>query len=252
LTLVNLNKSFDNYSRIARVYPGVVFLAPLLWYVALFAPELDLNWSSRALFAVGVMCALYVLASFVRWRGKIAETKLLRTWGAWVTTMMLRHRDTTIDAHSKARYHNALSAMCSFEMPSKEEEDVDPMGADEKYRSATKFLTEQRRDPKYKILHYENASYGFRRNLYGLRGHAIAFGLVLILITVCVWCLLSISGLNDIGNMLADVKASPKWIIAIILDLFYIIFFGVIPNTNFVFQAAREYGEALFKTIDAP
>src|SRR5690606_31393015 len=102
--------------------------------------------------------------------GKRVETALLAEWGAWPTTQFLRHRDATIDPFTKARYHAKLQVICpDLSLPTKEDEQANPRRTDDVYRSATMRLLEQRRGPEYKLIQGENAHYGFRRNLLGLR-----------------------------------------------------------------------------------
>jgi hypothetical protein len=60
-------------------------------------------------------------------------------------------------------------------MPDRDQESTDPAAADQAYSSASRWLLTQTRDTKkFYILFQENMSYGFRRNLLGLKGLAVA------------------------------------------------------------------------------
>ena len=121
-----------------------------------FAPKsvFDFAAGSVALLAAG--CFLYFLASLTRSRGKIIEQRLNESLGGWQTTIVLRHRDSTIDAITKTRYHEALSKLNGdAKFPTPAEELQSPSDADDFYRSATKRLIEARRGPRYQMLHDE-------------------------------------------------------------------------------------------------
>ena len=91
--------------------------------------------------------------------------------GGIPTIMLLRHRDQTIEAPTKARYHHILSKMIpDVDLPSKQKEIENPSEADEVYASCTEFLKEATRDHvKFSLVFQENSNYGFRRNLWGMR-----------------------------------------------------------------------------------
>ena len=57
------------------------------------------------------------------------------------------------------------------------EEQADPSAADAAYNTATSAIRNQARDARFALLHKENANYGFRRNLLGLRLWGIAASL---------------------------------------------------------------------------
>ena len=80
-------------------------------------------------------------------------------------------RDPRIDEHTKSRYREFLRAQLpQLRLPSPEEETADPAAADSAYQSVTAWLLTQTRDTKhFSILFKENISFGFRRNLWGLK-----------------------------------------------------------------------------------
>lgn len=85
--------------------------------------------------------------------------------------MCLRHSDNNIDSRTKARYHLILSEKIpGWEAPLPGDEARDPAMADAIYDSAIQWLIANMRDrKKFYLLHAENISYGYRRNLYGLK-----------------------------------------------------------------------------------
>jgi hypothetical protein len=245
-----LEKQFDRYSRTARLYPALLTLAPFLWSGIVLYPSLLSRPASSTGFLVAVGSSLYFLASVARSRGKFAEAKLLKKWGGWPTTLFLRHRDPTIDKITKARYHTALSKLCDgLAFPLAEEEARAPVDADEVYRSATKKLIELRRGKQYELIHAENASYGFRRNLYGLKPVAVAFALLAAVVTAGAWWVVVPTPL-DWSAVIKSVIDYPHLPLLIMADLGYIALWLWAIGEPFVYQAAREYAEALLRTLD--
>ena len=245
----DLSKVFDSYNRVARIYPAAVAFAPIIWTAAAFGLVPDIKSGVVAILVFG--CVLYFFASLARSRGKVLEEDLIRGWGAWPTTLFLRHRNEHLDKVTKGRYHEALAKLCKLKLPTPDEELADPGAADDLYRSATKKLIEARRGPSYRMLHDENASYGFRRNLLGLKPIALVVGGLAATATGIAWW----SGLpqpTTLPSAFVAFKAAPLLGILFALDLVYLVLIATVVRRPFIFQAAKEYTDALFKTLDAP
>lgn len=157
----------DPYERKARVIPGLLvslpLLVPLLCVYGAKHPVL-----TSVIGLLGGCGAIYALASVARGRGKKLEEKLLKQWGGMPTTLALRHRDKFLDSISKQRYHREISSKLGIEMPSEQDEALDPVKADDVYIGATKRLRELTRDNK-KLLLKENIAYGFHRNMVAMK-----------------------------------------------------------------------------------
>jgi hypothetical protein len=249
LIWADFTKLFDSYNRVARIYPAAVAFAPVIWTTAAFGLVPDVKSGLVAMLVFG--CVLYFFASLARSRGKALEPVLIIEWGAWPTTLFLRHRDNHFDKKTKGRYHSALAKLSKLRFPTPDEEEADQEGADETYRSATKRLIEARRESKYKMLHDENASYGFRRNLLGLKPVALLIGVVAAVATGIAWWV----GLPQPVTMpsaFVAFKAAPLLVILVLLDVAYVVLIASFVTRPFVFQAGAEYSDALFKTLDAP
>jgi hypothetical protein len=176
---------FDEYTRRARYLPMLIVLMPC----TLPAIVLVARFSTWASALVGPLMALglpYWLAQTGRDRGKRKEAELDALWGGKPSTVKLRHRDTTINAHTKARYHAAGQALLpAVRFPSATEETADPVAADSVYEAFGDSLRERTRDTKkYRLVFEELMNYGFRRNLWGWRAAGIGFsGTVLIMLS---------------------------------------------------------------------
>lgn len=165
---------FDEYNLRARIAPPVLVLLPLAAAVFPWAPSLDTFWLI-GLCAVAGIGALAALANEARRDGANIQGKLFQEWGGTPTTQLLRHRDTNISHQEKLRYHCALQARIpNLHMPSPSEELESPTEADSTYENAIAWLREQTREKsKFPLVFEENTNYGYFRNMFALRVHAL-------------------------------------------------------------------------------
>lgn len=135
----------------------------------------------KAAFGAAAVVAIYgLLAAVARGRGHDVQVRLTALWGGLPTTTMLRHRDSRLNAITKNRYHDALRRL-GFEIPSITEEAADPVGADACFETAMDDIRRRAKASGAKLVARENISFGFVRNLLGLKPlalvvSAISFG----------------------------------------------------------------------------
>ena len=251
MNLRAINELFDSYGRTARLYPSLICFLPLLWHLPLVGGSLALSLPEGVLAVAVGGAVLYLVAAFARHKGKVAEQKLIVRWGTWPTTILLRHGDNRVDPITKARYHGELGRLANLVMPSAADEQRDPTRADAVYRSATKALIEARRDESHALLHKENAAYGFRRNLYGLRGVALGLAAVLLVGTVGMFLLQRGAPLS-LQSILHGLAAEKMWAVAAILDLAYLACYPRVVTPDFVFESGVDYATALLRTLHRP
>jgi hypothetical protein len=104
-----------------------------------------------------------------------------------------------------------------------------------KYRSATKRLIELRRGDEYRLVSKENAEYGFRRNLLGLRPAALA---VLVgAAATTAWCRWS------------ENPQLVYTIVAAALTGAGVVWFAM-ARRSIVEEAAFQYSDALLRTLE--
>jgi len=243
---------FDGYGRVARLYPAALALVPFMLFVGIARPETLLGEFPKNMFAVLIFISVfYLLATIARIAGKKIEPGLLARWGGWPTTLLLRYRDATVDRYTKARYHQALIEMCpDIAWPSQDDENSDAEDADLRYTSATNRLKERRRGLEHKLVHKENASYGFHRNLLGLRRLAIAIAAISAAIEAFQWAP-SVLTARSVSVLFASVAADPRDPILIVVDLLIIAGWIIWVTEVQVRAAAVEYGHALLRTLDS-
>ncbi len=163
--------ALDSYSLKARYYPTVVVISPLcLLILSVSVGCWDLV-QSLGVAAVSTLGLAFVMDQVGRDQGKKKENGLFRQWGGKPTTRILRHRDSCLDRPTLRRYHERLGRLVKgVRMPTAGEEAEDAAAADSIYESCASFLRERTRDKKaFRLIFQENANYGFRRNLWGMK-----------------------------------------------------------------------------------
>jgi hypothetical protein len=174
-----LNLITEPYDRQARLYPALLLIAPAVaTLVAMFSAKLTgLQSIGTSLVGFG---GAFLLTQLARDAGKKGEKSLFEKWGGLPSVVIFRHRDTRLDAITKARYHKKLAGLVKeAKAPTIEQEQADPSAADLVYSAWSNFLRVNTRDTKkFHLLFQENVSYGYRRNIWGLRPIGITASLV--------------------------------------------------------------------------
>ena len=167
------------YTLPARLYPLAlaclpVGLAVIAWFPDQFAGQ---GLLGGLLTTAGFS---YFLSQLGRDSGRKKQEDLWTMWGGKPSTQLLRHRDKQLDTNTKSRYHSKLARIVpDITMPTAQQEATDPVAADAVYDSCVKFLIHQTRDnKKYSLLFKENVSYGFRRNLWGMKSAGITLAAI--------------------------------------------------------------------------
>lgn len=164
----------NSYERRSRLYPTLFVCSPGFFLLGVL---FEIDHTSITIF-IGSLAGcgfLYAIAQAARARGRKVETLLFGD--ALPSTVLLRHRNLGIDGVTKRRYHAVLAKAIGKEFPTAVDEERNLPAADAMYRSAVEWLKERTRDKaNFKIVFEELTSYGFRRNLQGLKplGYIIA------------------------------------------------------------------------------
>ncbi len=130
----------DRYTLGARMAPVAVVAFPLFLAVSAWIPFS--HWPLKlAGGGVAVTMAAFVLGQLARDAGKAIEGPIWASWGGPPTVRMLRHRDATIVAGSKARIRKRLTELGVVNtMPSEVAEEQDPSAADRTYKTCSDWL----------------------------------------------------------------------------------------------------------------
>jgi hypothetical protein len=164
----------DRYACNARLYPSLLVIAPAVIAVVAIA-KLELSWLHSLWIGIGAAGGLYWLSQLARDPGKALEPDLWQAWGGAPSIAILRHCDSRIDPITKARYHARLVELVLNTMaPTPEFESTNPGASDACYSAWSTYLRTATRDQKrFRLVFDELVSYGYRRNLLGLRPYGL-------------------------------------------------------------------------------
>ena len=181
---------FDPYTFRARIQPALVVVLPLGFVMFALLPEHP--FFVTAFFGLlGAAGGTAVMAQVGRELGRRKEPTLWKSWGGPPTTRLLRHRRLPGDPTLAPELRQQVEEWIGYPLPAQEEEETSPEWADRKYEEAVTSLREATRDAsRFPLVFAENANYGFRRNLWGLRPVGTAVAVVLFLFS---WTLLSLT-----------------------------------------------------------
>lgn len=158
----------DPYELKARLFPALLVIAPLLiLFCCAVGPRYPLLTAVIA--GASTFGMPFAIAIQARVAGKRLEEKLLGKWGAWPSTIVLRHRDERYDKYTKQHYHEELSRRFDIELPSVDQEKADPVDADQRYAAVSTRLRLALRGGNHRHLQRENVAYGFYRNALALK-----------------------------------------------------------------------------------
>jgi hypothetical protein len=200
------------------------------------------SWSSLGLphaIATGAIAILLaVMSDVARRRGRAIEPGIIRRMGGLVSITMMRHRDDALDPATKTAMHKFLGEKIDADAPTREEEQCDPTAADDFYRRSGNWLRENTRDArKFKILFEENVTYGFRRNLLGLKWPAL--GINVAIVAFCLVLLWLHSPLNTADPLIQ------KLLSVVAIAFLHATYFILFVNEAGVVEAAQTYARQL-------
>ncbi|BDH07121.1 hypothetical protein [Streptomyces seoulensis] len=159
----------DDYERRARLAPGLLALMAINVVLAV----LGLN---KAPVVVSVVTALSLaggpvaLAEIVRHQGRKAQEMLWVSWGGSPTIQKLRLRQGGQNTLQREIWRKAVSSVTGIALPNLRSENGNPAKADEAIEVAVGQLRNLTRNAEnFPLVRAENRSYGFQRNVYGIR-----------------------------------------------------------------------------------
>lgn len=232
---------FDKYTLFARLFPAVIAAAPALalaWVIATSGTEIKLV---HGIAGTALAVLLVAFADVARRRGKAIEPGLIGSMGSLPSVTMLRHRDPTFDAPTKARMHAFLSSKIAEAAPTPDQEAQDPEAADGFYKRAGDWLRENTRSQKkFDILFNENVSYGYRRNLYALKWPALALNLLIV-----AGCLVQY-------QFHWPATDAPGLMAVFVIAFLHASYLFAFSTRAAVFEAARIYARQLLLSFDSP
>lgn len=163
----------DTYSLKARLFPAILTVAPAVILCLLCASWVDPGLP-EAVATVAVMVLFFAAANLARRFGRAKERQVFAATGGRPRNPELTHADATFLASQKDRYRDFLARQIGLPAPTQKEERFNPAAAQSFYDQAYGWLRENTRDTEaFKLLFNENISYGYHRNLLGLKSVGI-------------------------------------------------------------------------------
>ena len=184
------------------------------------------------------MVLLYAFSDLARRHGKKLEVDHFRKMGGKPSTAMLRYRDGEFDRGAKAKWLVFLAKKLGDKAPEDAEEQADQISADRYYDRCGDWLREHTRDQKkFKLIFEENVTYGFRRNLLGVKWPGLALNAFVAL--ACV------AALYFRLPFSVDDNVSVRLIYVLIVAACHALYFVLAVNEPAAMEAARQYGRQL-------
>jgi hypothetical protein len=236
-------KSLDQYSVKARLYPSFIVISPLIILISFSFYEY-LKVIQILLGFITTFGFTFLFSQLARDRGKKLEIILFKKWGGKPTNIYLRADEKYLDGLTRDRYAKKLELLIDgLKMPTTEFENKNPDESEKIYDTVTKYLISQTRDyDKYTVLFLENISYGFRRNLLGMKPFAI------LILVMC----LSIQILQHIkiDNLEHSIFLTSEVLIPLSIYFLLMLFWIFIVKESWLKAVAFEYAKRLFETLE--
>jgi hypothetical protein len=165
--------------------------------------------------------------------------------GGLPTTTTLRHRDDTYDDETRAGFHTFIAAKLGKPAPTAAEEAADPAAADSYYARGATWLRENTRDAKkFDILLNENITYGFRRNLFGLKLPGFVLNAAIVAFCLAIlWRRWPV----DLSNTF-----DAKLLAVVVIAVLHAIYLAIFVTEAGVFEGARTYARQLLLCTQSP
>ncbi|WP_156398861.1 hypothetical protein [Methylobacterium sp. Leaf469] len=238
-SMVDIFKNFDTYSLKARVFPALIAGLPTLALLFIIVPWDHLSLSQTISASMGLVL-IFAFADMARNRGKYIQAKL----GTGETPEQWHRGNADIPEGSKDRFRIFVANQLKQNTPSADEEKADPNRANDFYRSAGAWLRDRTRDTRaFPILFGENITYGFRRNLLGLKSTALVCNIL-----VLAFC----TGIIYIRPryFMSLTQIEEKLIIVIAAVLLHSAYMVFAVSKYAVRDASRAYGRQLILSCD--
>lgn len=174
---------FDLYTIKARLAPAIIAVAPsmalLIAIISIKSFDASQVWAT-----IGLLVVLFALSNVSREAGKRVQYRVYRDNDGWPTFDPIYYEDRTFGDEAKLKYLNFLSEKLGRPFPSMLDAASNPLAARQFYNEAATWLREATRDTnQFRILYDENITYGYFRNLLGLKW--ISLSLNLAVMTIC-------------------------------------------------------------------
>lgn len=162
-----LSNYFDEYTIKARVIPALVAFFPILIFPLLLTNHNYLNFSLTALAEMIILIPLLtLLAGIMQAAGNKYQEKLIKKWNGLPSTRYLRANDPTFGQEIKQELYKKIEKVFSVSIAGKNDNEINSV-----FDRIKSFL---RKHSPQGLYQQHNISYGFYRNLAGMRWYSLS------------------------------------------------------------------------------
>ncbi|MDH7798157.1 MULTISPECIES: hypothetical protein [unclassified Beijerinckia] len=230
-------KVLDAYALKARYYPALLATIPALVALAILISRVKFSLTT-GIASLAIPVLVFAAADVARRLGKRIENEIYAEMGGKPSVTMLRYTDNEFDVAAKEQYRAFLSSKVSQPVPTEEAENQNVKAGDAFYERAGAWLRENTRNTKkFGILFAENVTYGYRRNLLGLKWPALVTNVVLVLLCTFVQ--------YKKGAIDADDETTIALMIVVALAVVHSLFMAFGVSRPSVVEASRTYARQL-------
>lgn len=230
-------RGLDAYALKARYYPALLGTIPALVALAILISRAKFGLTT-SIASLAIPVLVFAAADVARRFGKRVEDEIYAETGGKPSVTMLRYSDDTFDPASKEQYRAFLSSKLNQPAPTEQEEKDDLKAADAFYARCGAWLRENTRSTKkFPVLFAENVTYGYRRNLLGLKWPALTANLVLL--SLCAFIL------HKNGRINTDDETTIALLIVVALAVVHSLFMAFGVSRQAVTEASRTYARQL-------
>lgn len=236
-TKLAIFKPFDGYTMRARITPALLASLPSLALPFVLVPWNHLGLSN-AIVSVMSFLLLFAFSDVVRRTGLRVERKLKTR----ATPELWYRSDHRLPTASKNLYREFIAGKLKQVAPSEADEINDPSAANDFYAAAALWLRDNTRDKKrFNLLYEELITYGYRRNLLGVKPVAVVANFVVALFGAAIMYF-------DIPYFKAIPYINEKLVVLWIVVVFHSVFMLLAVSSQSVRDASITYGTRLIES----
>lgn len=234
-------KGLDGYALKARYYPALLATIPALVALAILISRAKFGLT-MGIASLAIPVLVFASADIARRMGKWREEQIFAKGGGKPSVTMMRYSDDTFDPASKEAYRAFYASKINQPIPTEEAENANVTAGDAFYERGGAWLRENTRGKKFSVLLSENITYGYRRNLLGLKLPALLVNLALILL--CGFLL------YKKGTFDTDDETTIALLIVVALAVVHSLFMGFGVSRQAVHEASRQYARQLILSCE--
>jgi hypothetical protein len=232
----------NEYQRYARLAPGLLIVLPIALTITIFGiPE------QAALSSVLTLLSLaggpLLLAEIVSHRGRKSQVKIWKSWNGPPTTRFLRLREETDNKTRRLKWRESIQSVTDVAFLNARRERARPEEADERIDVAVSMIRDLTRDTqKFPVVWTENKSYGYHRNVYGVRW----FGRVAAIVTLIVVLAVMLITYRKAGS----VQLTWQNVAALMVNTGFVLLWFYLPSKDRMKVVAERYAFQLLQAAN--